>query len=374
MAAAACAVDVARAMDGQPTQQIVHVEVNGTLTLTAQISKPVYETIQRAYTVMVPYQETRLVEENGVQKEVTVTVQKPETKTATVTVCKHVCVMMCSPLDHKTAKGFEVDGRRIPAAELARRLTDQSLVVVSAMDGMIPDYYASIYKPGTVILALPAPSSLPLQMPTPGPTRPQFVPPPPGPLSDAPVPGLIVQPVAFQAPAQIAAPAGSVPAAPIDSAFPNTPAPLIVFATRSGADDLKIRQLVETPSEGELTVRANDSAVAPEVVMKVQRLTRHSETTVVPLKALRFSSSEARDIATDRIKERFGAGETTVLISADGQPVDDFWLQNIQSKVPVLRGVKLPPVSTNGGAMPPMAYPPMPAPVPAAPLPPPTAP
>ncbi|HUQ68810.1 MAG TPA: hypothetical protein VM165_04765, partial [Planctomycetaceae bacterium] len=235
--------------------------------------------------------------------------------------------------------------------------------VVSATDEMIPDYYASVFKPGTIILALPRPSMMQLPMPAPAPsTSPTPAPAPP--VGDATVPALNVRPTAFQPPA-IATPAGP-PAAPFDSGLPPTPAPTIVFVTRSGADALKIRQLLETASEADLTIRANDSTVAPERMIKVQRLTRHSETTVVPLEALRFSSSESRDIVADRIKERLGAGETTVLISADGQPVDDFWLQNIQSKVPVLRGVKLPPVSTNGGAMPPMTYPamPMPAPVP----------
>jgi hypothetical protein len=367
----------ALAQDGQPSQQLVHLEANGSITLTGSVTKPVYETVMKQYTVKVPYTEARTVEENGVTKQITVTVYKDETRTAAVTVCKHVCVAVCMPVDLKTTRGFEVDGRRIPIGDLTRRMTEGAIVVVSATDEMIPDYYASIYKPGTVILALPKTGMMmpPTMIPMPAP---QFAPPanpveaprPPAARLEAP---FAVQPVAFQPPAA-PAPASATPVeerapGPWDL-LPKTPAPRIVFATRSGADQIKIRQFAEAPVWTEVTVFMSDESTAPGVMKKAEQLTRQSATVTLALNDVRFSSSDTKDIVAGRVKEKLGANEQTVLLSADGRPVDEFWLKNIKPSVLVLRGISLPPVST-APAPPPMAYPaPMPAPAAPAPAPP----
>jgi hypothetical protein len=359
------AADISLAQDGQPTQRLVRVASDDSLSLAGIVHKPVYEMMTYQYQVDVPYQETYNVEVNGETRQQSRTVMKPETRTGAKTVSKLVAMATQTPLDLKTAKGFEVDGRTIAAADLKKRLTDQTLVVVSPNDDMLPNYYAAVFKPGTVILALPPdPSGYPGAMPAP-----QVVPLPPPAPGQAPPPQAAL-PLGAALVRAVSFPPVAVPAErPEENLLPNSPAPLIVFATRSGADALKIRQYVETPTETELTVLTSDSSVAKEVPIKVRKNTRHSETTTVPLKSVRFSSSEGKDIAADRVKDRLGAGETTVLVSADGQPVDDFWLQNIQAKILVLRGVKLPPVSAGGGMMSPMAYP---APMPVQPLPPPT--
>lgn len=363
------------AQESQPRQQIVRLEANGSISLTGQIQKPVYETVTYEYTVMVPYSATADVEVNGEKRQVTRSLVKPETRTAVKTVCKHVCVTECSPMDLKTAKAFEVDGRRIPVGELSKRLTNDSVVVVSATDGMIPDYYAAIYKPGTIILASPR-TMMGMPAPMPGPIlTPQPVPQPAAPLappaaSHRLAPGL-VQPVSFQPPVPsppppVAVPVGERAPGPWDL-LPKTPAPLIAFAMRTGADELKIRQFAERQSFAEFTTVAGDGPSAHETMMKGVTVVRHSETITVPLKVLQFATPASDDIAPERIKEKLGVTEQTVLLSADGKQVDEFWLKTIKPSVLVLSGVKLNPVSASGG--PPAPWPYSPTYSPAMPMP-----
>jgi hypothetical protein len=131
----------------------------------------------------------------------------------------------------------------------------------------------------------------------------------------------------------------------------------MVFATRDGADSVKIRRFSETKVESEITVKVNDSSVSPEKMMKVLSTERHSTTATVPWNAVRFSTGDSKDLPADRVKERLGAGETTVLMSANGMLVDEFWLQNIKPNVLVLRGIQFSPASQGlvGYAVPAMA-------------------
>jgi hypothetical protein len=333
----------------QPSQQLVHFHPDGRWQLAGMISTPVYETIQYQYTVMVNYQEERAVEVDGQSKTVTVTVCKPETRVATKTVCKFVKAQFIREVDPADVKAFEIDGRPIAVADLPRRIAERPLVVIPDSGQKLPAHYAAVFKPGTVVLVLPPPPTPMMAPPAPA----------PGPIS---VP---VRPVSFER----SAPGPSAEGA--HSPLPASPPPQIVFASRSGADGLKVRQYVESTSDVEVTTFKTDAANSNPITLKIPHTTRHSETAELPLKALRISNGKGEELATERIKERLGAGETSVLLSFDGRPVDEFWLQNIQPQVLVLRGVELPPVNAAGGFAPAMpAYPalePVEAPAPPAP-------
>ena len=337
---------------GGLTQQVLRIEKDGTMTLTGQVSKPVFETKEYAYTVKVPIevQKERVV--NGKPETFTTTEYRDETRTAVKAVMRLVFEQIYRPVNPETLKAFETDGRKIAIDDLKTRCRADTLVVVSGDDAMIPDYYATVFKPGTIILALPQMHSYAAPAPQVHPAAP--APPPPA-STEAPkrpqaslVPFVPVRNVSFQA-----------ELAPQDSPkFPASPSPQLVFASREGVDAVKIRQFMESKDEVQITVRENDSSVAPEKPMTAQQLVRNSTNTFVPWSALRVSTPEGGDLTLDRAKERLGAGETAVLLSADGRLVDAFWLQNIKSNVLVIRGVQL------GGGMGHYGMPaPMPAPV-----------
>jgi hypothetical protein len=135
-----------------------------------------------------------------------------------------------------------------------------------------------------------------------------------------------------------------------------------VFVSRSDNNFVKIRQFQETRSKVSVAVRDDRSPAVPVEFIEAETVTRDSQTTTVPMAALRFSLAEG-SVDAARARERIGTAESTVLISADGKLVDYFWLQNVKPSMLVLRGVRLPGMSSqHGAAMPavPLITPPAP--------------
>lgn len=352
------------AVGGQPTQQILKILSDKQWGLTGQVQKPVYEMKQFKYTENVLQTYFQTVEVDGVTKEVAVTKMIPVEKMGTKTITKYVTAVVTQVVDPMSVKAFEIDGRSMTAAGVANRCKSETLVVVSTDEKMIPDYYATIFKPGTIILAVPATDNgIPKPMTSPPFAQPVPTPQPPAAAPQAP-------PAAPQAPPPPAAPQPApvapqpVPAVPSAPPVPATLAPELVFLGRDGANMLKIRQFDEIKAPAELTVKATDSSISPEKQMTVERMTRHSETMSVDWRAVRISQPGSGDVSSDRVKEKLGStGETTGLLSRDGGQVDAFWLQNIKSSVFVVRGVKLPPAGQipmrGQGYAAPMSPPPM---------------
>ncbi len=340
---------------GQPSQQMWEVSPDGkTFALLGVRTKCFFEQVPYTYTVKVPVTSTIEVEVDGKAVTKVITTYQEETRTGTRTVCKSVCETYGITIDPQTVEAFETDGRKIALDDLKKRLKKPTLVVMADNGGMLPDYYAAVYKPGTIIIGKAGQLSLPAAPVVPGPppgTLPQPVPTPrvvPVPQPKAAPPATssreqtrsLVRPVSHQV---------AIDESVRESRrLPASPPPQLVFATREGADLVKIRQFTETKTEAEITVKANDSSVSPDKQVKVSRTTRHSETTPLAWNAIRVSTADGADVPTDRAKERLGSGETTMLLSADGKLVDAFWLQNIRPTVLVIRGVILPPVMAYG--------------------------
>ncbi|MBX3448873.1 MAG: hypothetical protein KF777_04890 [Planctomycetaceae bacterium] len=351
MLSAACLVGGLRSATAEaPTQQLLKISSENGWELTGQIQKSVCEQVQYAYTVMVPQTFTQKVEENGVFKDVQVEKMVPETKTATKVVCKMVSTMFCQPVDPRTVKAFETDGRPISVEEVTRRCRGETLVVVTSGEEMIPDYYAAIFKPGTIILAVPTAAVPPMMAPA----LPQPAFPIPQPAPAAPVPAPQPAPAPQTSAARpLAARFVSQPAPLLvetevprtGPSLPDSPAPELVFLGRDGVDALKIRQFSEATYDVEVTVRTNDSSVSPQKKITSPRTVRHSVSTLVPWRLVRLTQPGSGDITPDRAKEKMPAGESAALLSRDGRPIDEFWLQNIKPSVFVLRGITLPPVA-----------------------------
>lgn len=341
---------------GPPTQQVLKIMPSGEWMLYGQIKACVYQSINYTYTVKVPVTVQKQVVIDGVAQTRVETQSQDETRTATKMVCKEFWKIACRPpLDVKKLKAFETDGKPIATADVAQRCQGATLVVVSANDEMIPDYYAALFKPGTIILALPTEPARDFQTPmiptppksggpfgTPVPVTPQPSPVPPG--TSASRGRLPFRPVSQPHPLVPPSEGESRLADNFQPVFPSSPPPELVFVSREGADAIKIRQFEETEKWVELTMRVNDSSISPTSKQKVRQIMRQSTTTSVPWTVLRISQVQSSgDLPPDRLKEKLGQGETTAVMSHDGALVDSFWLQNFKPNVLVLRGIELPP-------------------------------
>lgn len=335
-----------------PTQQLIRVDATGQWQIYRQVTVCYPVTEQQMVTKKVP--ETKVVKQevDGQVVEKTVTVYKDVTETYNVTVVKTACKTVTIPLVPEALKAFETDGRPIPADKLKSRIVGDTLVVVSANGEMIADYYAALFKPGTIVLAMPA--------------VPPAVEVPPVPAAPAPAPAPAAAPapapsttgVSREIPVRTVASANqaepALPAAARTPDYPGTMAPIFVFAGREGTDDVNLRRLTESNSQstGYRIQRQGTGRQMVPVTMK--QAVRHNEITTIAGKHLQFTSGDAASIPFDRVKEKLSR-ETTVLYSADGDDVDPFWLQNLKSTTLVLVGPQLP--GGCGPAMPAMSAP-----------------
>ena len=152
---------------GPPTQQLVQVDATGGLQVYYQstVCYPVTQT--RTVQEKVPTTETYTVEVNGKIEQRTRTVYQTITRQQSYTVMKSVCAIKMRNAQLDQMKAFETNGSVIPTNKLKDRLSKNTLAVVSANSEMIPDYYAVLFKPGTVILAferevVPQPPAAPM--------------------------------------------------------------------------------------------------------------------------------------------------------------------------------------------------------------------
>ncbi|MBI1344813.1 hypothetical protein GC163_00840 [bacterium] len=377
---ALCVVTLAvTAWGGQPKQQLLQVLPSGTGMLTYQVSKPVYYDEQFTYEVKIPVTVTKTVVVDGQEQTVAETQYKAETKTGTRKVCKFVSELVCRPVDLKTTKAFETNGQPISAAALANRCEQPTMVVVSDNDKMIPEYFASVFKSGTVVLALP-PEPIPQRMMAPGAAlmpAPAVMPAPPIASVTPPAVPQPAQPVAAPvptpapdvtpAPAVTAPIPGTTPVEPMTPALPFTPTPEFVFLSRDGADLLKIRQMVEQVQSVDVTMMMGEGSQAVEKVMKSQQTSKKHINTSLPWKIVKVSLPIEGLLPQSRAKEKLGQGETVGLMSIDGKTVDPLWLQNIKPGVLIVSGVRIS--SSMDMPAPPMMAPtamPLPMPTPAA--------
>ena len=395
--------------DAKPTQQILKVTPEGNWSLVRQLVVTVCVPETYAYTVKIPKASTVTETVDGQERTKNVTVYSQEERSGTWMKTVSEVKVISVAVVPETLQAFETDGTVIAPAELARRCASGRLVVVSPTTEMIAGNYASVFKPGTIIVALaqiqppdfapagqiPAPRvpTAPTGAPTSAVAPPPAAPVPSVPVPSVPVPSVPVPSVPVPSVPVSGAPIQALPSAPaIRDAAPVTagpggpspetggeipvkPAPDLVFISREGATGLKIRQLEETPMIAEVSSFSSDSSVATQNVLRIPQIHRHSITTTLNWNAVRISYPSQTVVAADRIKEKLGQGEVTAVLSSDGRLIDEFWLQNIKESVLVIRGVKLmsgglPTMPIPGPVIPsslPQAVPsPMPIPKPAA--------
>lgn len=313
-----------------PTQQLLRVDEAGAWQLQLQVAVCKLETRNRVVTKRVPETKTvtETVDGKSVAKTVTIYVDVAETQQYTVCVTHYETVTKSIP--ESMLKAFETDGRAIPLDKLRSRVGAESLVVVSATDAKLPEAYASLFKPGTIVIALEAVQS-----------------------TKSPAPVATVSP-----PAPVAAPAAPAVVAPL-SKIPRSPAPQFVILGRSGVDDVVVRRAIESTAPITGVAVFKKGSVREEAPVQMMQTVRQSESFTMAAKHLRFHLGDSADIPFERIKERI-ARESVVVYSTDGEAIDPFWLQNLKSTSLVVIGPQLPLPAPNCSPVAPQV---MPAPV-----------
>ena len=350
-----------------PRQQVARIDAAGNLVMTLQVIRSVAET--RVATRQVPVQEEFTVQVDGVTRKKVRTVLVPEQ--FTYTVLRNISESVSREQSLDFVKAFETSGKAIPVTRLKERLRRDTLVVVSGNQEMIPDDYASLFRPGTIVLAMQQPPMLPLPGAPPGapvaPVAPAAPVAPPAPVVPAAPGG--VRAVSPDASIQFVAQQREAGAAEEADALqiPAKMAPLFVFASRDVNDRYQLRQTTErsVAITGQRTVtEGNQKKIVP---VPMQQTVRHSEITALPGAHLEFFAPEGTSVPPVRAAELL-ARETAVLYSADGERVDPFWLQNLKPTTLVLVGPQLPGgggyATVNGEVGPPVA----PDAIPAAPV------
>jgi uncharacterized protein YkwD len=313
-----------------PTQQLLRVDDSGQWQLQIQATVCKFETRVRTVTKKVP--ETTIVKEtvDGKTVEKTVTLYRDAVETQQYTVCVPDYQTVTKNIPAATLKAAEIDGRAIPLENLRARVGKETLVVTSPTDGKLPEAYASLFKPGTIVIALE-----------------------PVLASKSPAPVATVAPPA--AAATLTTPAVVTPLPQLT----RSPAPQFVMLGRQGVDDVVVRRAMEFTAPITGLAVFKKGTVKEQAPVTMLQTVRQSESFTLAAKYLHFQVGDSRDVPYERIKERI-ARETAVVYSTDGDAIDPLWLQNLKSTTLVVVGPQLPsPGSSSGPAAPGM----MPAPV-----------
>jgi hypothetical protein len=258
--------------------------------------------------------------------------------------CVHEMRVRKASLKH--LKAFETDGRPIPIASLKQRLVEDTLVVVSGNDQMIPDYYAALFKPGTIVLAFepmrpqPAPAA-PVPQPFPAPGAPQA---PQAALQpgSAALAGARVRAISqVRENEEEASEEIHVPEHAPAPGFPETQQPVFIFASRDDAEHYRFRKLTENSYETTGYKVKRQGTGKQMIPVQMTQTVRQNDITTINAKDLQFFAGDGSSIPEDRVKEKLSR-ELTVLYSAMGEPVDEFWLQNLRPTTLVIAGPQLP--------------------------------
>jgi hypothetical protein len=319
-------------------QALTRIGTNGNLQVLSLDWIPVYKEVKETYTV-----------DHKIPEEIIdPTTKKPKTiyKTVSELKVKTRRLMMLVPQKSIHTLGWgntpatEIGGGPVESEALRERLAKPILVLISYDGKPIPESFAILFKPGTLVLDLSK--------------APELMPPAASP------PGGVAPPLPTAAPAPAPVPARAPAPAP--------PAPASVANDQSQGEFAlpqvlpPIFRLASVDERGQFVLRVVSSADNPvtRFVMKTEtRLVNGKEvikSVCVPVSVLEhYEESVTTRFASDLVTGRTVEGkpmadlhlnslkqrEIAVVVSRDGMPVDPFWLQNIKPKMLVL----VPPAS-----------------------------
>jgi hypothetical protein len=317
-------------------QALARIGSNGNLQVLSLDWKPVYKEVQETYTVdhQIP------------EQIIDPTTKKPKTiyKTVSEAKVKTRKIMMLVPQKSIHELGWgrtpatEIGGGPVESEALRERLAKPFLVLISYDGKPIPDSFAMLFKPGTLILDL---SNAPELMPPP-PSSPGGVA-PPLPAAAAPAPALVPAPAPALAPASVASDQSQG-----EFVLPQVLPPIFRLASVDERRQFVLRVVSSTENPVTRFVMKTETKLVDgkEVITSVCQpvsVLEHYEASVTTrispdlVTGRTVEGKPMADLHLNALKQR----EIAVVVSRDGMPVDAFWLQNIKPKVLVL----VPPAS-----------------------------
>lgn len=347
-------------------QTLIHWTETDQLLLMKRVARPITET----YTQNVEREVTAIVDGKTVVKKVLAPMQSTRTKV--------IYELMIHQLDPQATRCFEVDGRPVKIASLKNRLQQPTLVLVSA-DGKIHPSFAAIFKPGTLVIAgpVPDPYSAPLEAPpaaAPSPV-PAPQPAPSAPAPRAPVPPSAPEPNGQPVPKKNTRalrdsditrqvsfrrqPDSGGNSNSSKFELPRAPAPLFRYLKLDGNETAAIRQFREVQVATTVYRITTVNGVKQKQPLEIRKTVREDETLFWKRALVKFLDHKGRPLVNQKppsVDQR----EAVVVMSSDGQPVDLFWLQNVNANVLVV----LTPTLTTPLPEPPAAPAPVPVPAP----------
>lgn len=375
---AALLPSLSMAMGGQPDvffdQNALPKQAKAKLNDEGQIVVKKVESCQAFEEVEkdVPVKQVRKVNGKGVEE----TVMK---KVVTI-VCKTVCYENEFKIPAGEATFFDLDGKPISADAVAKALKKETTILYATR--MVPNYYLSIFKPGTLVLkvepqqmygevqAAPAPAPAVAPVPAPAapaadPTAPAKVPAPAAPAT-APKASAPTAEDAAPAPAApaTAAPAVGVPVGGDEPAQVSVGAPPTLNLAKGIKNKIALRTYVKLLGEEAVpqTVEANGEkktrlvAVETESVVDIEKR--------YPSVVLKVYRADGKAVPAAELPTLFAASRC-VLVSVDGKDVDKAYLEIVKpDTLIVVPPLAQPPMGHGHRAMP--APVPGPAPAPGA--------
>lgn len=307
---------------GEPiTQALLEVSADGTILLT----KPVWKEVAYQYTVNVEVPET--VVENG--KPVTKKKTVQETRTAT----RRIAVAVNMNVPEEEIRLFDTTGKEVPLAAARTRLRRPTLVLMTA-DGKLHPSFVPLFKKDALVLEYSPPPVI-YSAPGPGEAAPLA---PPAAVPPAAPPTSTSRPSARQLPVQLVRQEKAAPKpepAYAESPFPEGLAPTFRYCkVQDQGKVVAVRHFFEWKKSMTMYRNVSQDGVEKKVPYEVVMTTGADETIQWDRGMVKFLDFSGKPLAATRISAM--TQEAAVVASADGEPVDKFWLQNINPDATVI--------------------------------------
>jgi hypothetical protein len=318
-----------------PIEQAVARVAGDKLTAVRVMMEHVLETREEAFPVTKKISKTVVNPTTMVPQTVFMDVTEMQTRTVTVTRPVYKQVMLT--FDLATIHATEFSGAKLDAAALKTRLAKQSLILLTTNGVAVPEKFAMLFRPETIVVDLQSSAAAP--------------PPPP--------PTLL-------APAELA-PAPAV--APVDVELPRVGdiPPQFRLASIDAQGNFKLRAVAtQTVQSTRFVTKTEERMVEGKVVTVVVcepiTVTEHRESTntvtyppATGITGVTVDGKPLGELHRAALRER----EIPVAVSPNGKPLDSFWLQNIRPMMLALTipAADMPAPAAPFGAPVPMAVP-----------------
>lgn len=307
---------------GEPiTQGLLQVNAEGQVTLT----KSVWKDVNYQYTKNREVSETVEVNGEAVIKKKLV----PETYTAT----RRVSVGVTMEIPESETELFDTAGKGVKLDSVRARLARPTLILITE-DGKLHPSFSGLFKQDALVLSYsprplaPPAGTTPLPVPQPAPQPAPPAAPAEEQTSRKPPPVLLVGQQTKKGTGQ--------PAAEAKSPFPKSLAPTFRYCQlQEKGNVVAVRHFFEAKVTTTAMKTVVHEGVKKLVPFQLQKTIGTDETIPWDRKMVKFLTVDGQPMDAATVMTTLSR-EVAVVAAADGQPVDTFWLQNINPSATVI--------------------------------------